>query len=202
MDAPGKDHPHAPPAASPACPAAPGARLGPVTHGPAARVNHWVVAAAFLGALGLGLAIGQLPREARGALMDPHRALGVAVLLWGAWRLLLRLRTGFPDPVAPSPRWQDALSRTTHWALLAATVLIPLSGVLMGLARARALDVWGLTLLPALPETPWLASAAVHEAAAPVLLALVALHVGAALKHHFWDRDATLVRMLTGRTER
>ena len=78
---------------------------------------------------------------------------------------------------------------------------MPLSGVLMTVASGRALDVWGVTLLPSLGEIAWLdaAAGAVHEAAPWAVLALLAAHVGAALKHHFVDRNATLARMTTPR---
>lgn len=170
------------------------------------RLSHWVVAAAFLGALGLGLALGNLDLapEPRAALLDPHKALGLFVLVFGVWRVGRRLRQGFPAPAAPGPRWQEAAAAAVHAALLAAIVAMPLSGTLMTLARGRALEVAGVTLAPSVGESPWLASVAgtAHGLAAPVLLALLALHVGAALKHHLIDRDATLVRMTHGRVMR
>ena len=59
-----------------------------------------------------------------------------------------------------------------------------------------------MTLLPALPEMPRLSTAAgaPHEAAWPLLLGLLALHVGGAPEHHLVDRDATLTRMIAGQT--
>lgn len=171
------------------------------------RLLHWLVAAAFLGALGLGLALGnlELAREARAVLLDPHKALGLVVLAFGTWRVARRLRRSFPAPAAPGPRWREAAAKAVHGALLAAILVMPLSGVAMTLARGRALEVAGVTLLPAIGETPWLAAAAgtAHALAGPLVLGLLALHVGAALKHHFVDRDATLLRMTTGvRTRR
>ena len=173
----------------------------PAAYDPASRALHWTVAALFLGALGIGLLFEVIPRDARGPWMEWHRVLGLGVLAFGAVRAVRRIARGFPAPPEGQPRWQAVAAQAAHRALLAATILMPLSGVLMGLARGRALAVWDVTVLPALPETPWLASAAgtVHGALPPVLVALVALHVGAALKHHLIDRDATLLRMTTGR---
>ena len=78
---------------------------------------------------------------------------------------------------------------------------MPLSGVLMTVAGGHALDLWGVTLLPSFGETPWLdaAAGAVHELAPPLVLALLALHIGGALKHQVVDRNGTLARMTTGR---
>lgn len=173
------------------------ATMPPLTYRPLGKALHWIVALAFLGALGIGLAFGWMPREARMDWMDPHKALGLTVLAFGTWRLVRRVATGFPPPANSLPRCQEAVARVTHWGLLAATLAMPLSGLLMSAARERAIDIQGLTVFPALPETTWLSNtaAAVHETAPWILVALVALHIGAALKHHFMDRDATLARM-------
>ena len=178
----------------------------PAAYGLVSRLDHWIVAGSFLAALGLGLVIGSggLEREQGGALMDWHKLLGVAVLLLGLWRVGWRLAEGFPASATAMQGWQERASKAVHLGLLAAILAMPLSGVLMTLAGGRVLDAWGVTLLPALPETPWLdaAAGAVHEALPWAVLALLALHVGGALKHHLVDRDDTLARMTTGRATR
>ena len=77
---------------------------------------------------------------------------------------------------------------------------MPLSGVVMTLAGGRSLAVWTVTLLPSTGKVAWLHAVAetIHETAPPLLVALLALHVGAALEHHLIDRDATLRRMIRG----
>jgi len=166
------------------------------------RLNHWITATVFLGTLGLGLvmAYGGLEREAVTPLMAWHKFFGVLVLVHGLWRVAWRMRQGFPEPVASMPRWQEVASKAVHVGLLAAIVAMPLSGILMTIAGGRALAVWDITLLPSLGEIAWLDSAAgvVHETAPPVLLLLLALHIGGALEHHFMDRDPTLRRMVKG----
>jgi cytochrome b561 len=73
---------------------------------------------------------------------------------------------------------------------------MPLSGVLMALFAGRPIVVGPLTI-PGAPAVEWLAGLArdVHAVGGLVLTGLVALHVGAALKHHLVDRDGTLQRM-------
>jgi cytochrome b561 len=146
------------------------------------------------------MAYGGLEREAVAPLMAWHKFLGVIVLAYGLWRMAWRMRHGFPEPDVSMPRWQEATSKAVHVGLLAAIVAMPLSGILMTIAGGRALTVWGMTLLPSLGEIAWLdaTAGAVHETAPPILLLLLALHVGGALKHHFLDRDATLRRMIGG----
>ena len=179
-------------------------RDGTSAYGLVARLNRWITAGAFLGALGLGLvmAYGGLAREQVFALMDWHKLLGVTVLFYGLWRIAWRAVEGFPEPAAQMPRWQEWMSKAVHLGLLAAIVAMPLSGVLMTVAGGRALGVWGVTLLPSPGEIVWLDAAAstVHAYAPWVVLGLLAAHIGAALKHHFLDRDATLARMITTRT--
>ena len=146
------------------------------------------------------MAYGGLKREAVAPLMAWHKFLGVLVLVFGLWRVAWRMRQGFPEPVASMPRWQRAASKAVHFGLLAAIVAMPVSGILMTIAGGRALIVWGLTLLPSLGKYTWLnaAAGAVHETAPPILLLLLAIHIGGALKHHLLDRDATLRRMIRG----
>lgn len=122
------------------------------------------------------------------------------MLVYGLWRVGWRIGHGFPRPDATLPLWQERLARGVHIGLLAAIPAMPVSGVLMTIAAGRDLTVWGATLLPALGELAWLDALAhaVHSLAPPVILALLALHIGAALKHHFIDHDATLRRMTAG----
>lgn len=180
-------------------------RLGdtPGFYGRVSRLNHWITAAVFLAALGLGLimAYAGLARETIGALMDWHKLFGVSVLAYGFWRVGWRIAHGFPAPAGPMARWQAVASKTVHVGLLVAILAMPLSGILMTIAGGHALDVWGLTLLPSLGEIAWLgvATNTVHAFLPWLILALLALHIGAALKHRFINHDATLARMMSGR---
>ena len=171
-------------------------------YGAISRLNHWITAALFLGALGLGLFMtyGGLPREAIAPLMQWHKFLGVLVLVYGLWRVVWRARQGFPAPAARMPRWQERAAALVHAGLLTAILAMPVSGILMTLAGGRALAIWDVTLLPSAGKIEWLhtTAEAIHETAPPILLLLLALHIGAALKHHVIDRDTTLRRMITG----
>jgi cytochrome b561 len=176
------------------------------TSGPVSRLNHWAVAAGMLAALGAGLAIEHLPLdpETRRWLLGWHRSIGVAVLAVGMWRLVWRLKRGFPEPAGSTSLAQEALARALHWTLIAATILMPLTGILMTILDGRAVTLAGPLTIPAVAEIPWLASGAesLHALVGIALVGLIALHVAAALKHHFIDGDMTLVRMTSGRQGR
>ena len=126
------------------------------TYGPVSRINHWVVAFGMLAALGAGLAIAYLPLdpETRRSLLDWHRSIGVAVLAAGVWRLGRRLVRGFPEPAAPTSPRQEAAARALHWTLIATTILMPVSGILMTVLDGRAVGLAGSLTIPAVAENP------------------------------------------------
>lgn len=174
----------------------------PATYDSLSRFNHWVIAIAIIGmlAVGLYLEFGGLEREAKRPLVDIHKSVGVLVLAFGLWRVLWRLGQGFPAPISSMPSWQETASKVTHWLLLLGIVLMPVSGVLGSVFRGRDVNVFGWFAIPGQAEVPWLASLAsgTHGLVGKVLAVLVIIHIAAALKHHFLDRDLTLNRMVRG----
>lgn len=166
------------------------------------RANHWIVALAFLSMMAVGfyLEFGGLSREARGPIMALHKATGTVLLFVVAWRVIWRLRQGFPAPVNGTPAWQVMASRLVHWALLAAMIIMPVSGVSMSLLGGRPIGMYDLFMIPPVADIEGVGKIArmVHGYAAWALLGLVTLHVGAALKHLLIDRDGTFARMVSG----
>lgn len=177
----------------------------PTSYGRISQLNHWIIAAAMIGSLafGLYLAYGGVEGAARGPLIGIHSSVGVLILIFGTWRVLWRLMVGFPQSVSSTPQWQVLASKVAHWALLAGILIMPLSGIAKVVFRARAVDVFGWFSIPAQAEIPWIVSFAsgLHHFVGIGLSILVVLHVAAALKHHFIDRDLTLTRMISGRSE-
>ncbi len=159
----------------------------PRAYGPVSRFNHWVAALGFMGALGLGLvmAYGGLERQAIGGLMNWHKALGVFTFAFGLWRVGWRIARGFAKDDPATPLWQHRTARAVHIALLAAIVLMPLSGILMTVAGGRALSVWDVTLVPSMGEIGWLDALAsqIHDTLGILIAAILALHILAATKH-------------------
>lgn len=128
---------------------------------------------------------------------DMHRALGVlfAVLLLA--RFASRLLQTAPAPLSPVRLHANA-ARWTHRALYLLPALSVLSGYLVSTADGRPVEVFGLFSVPAtlqgLDRQADIAGE-IHFAVAMVLLAVIALHVGAALYHHLVLGDATLRRI-------
>ncbi len=170
-----------------------------VRFGSVSIFNHWVIAIAVIVMLAIGLLMDEFPKgEERTFVVNLHKSIGIFVLLFGAWRVLWRLLWRFPDEVVAMPAWQKKAASLVHWALLAAILIMPLSGYIGSSTGGHPVSFFGLFSLPALGEAKWLSGIAwgVHEIVAYILIALIAAHVLAALKHHLIDRDGTLRRML------
>jgi len=175
--------------------------------GALAKLFHWGMAALILGLIGLGLYMHELPLSPRKfELYALHKslgatALGLALLRIG-WRAVNKPPASLPD----IPAEQVKLAALAHWALYGCMLALPLSGWLMASASGTPVDLFnsGL-LLPTLvgaDDDLRIAFRLLHDLIGKLLMVLIAIHVGAALKHHFIDKDATLRRMLPwGRTD-
>jgi cytochrome b561 len=169
-------------------------------YGAVAIAFHWLVAAALFVTFPLGLYMADLPLSPRKlALVSYHKWIGVTVLALMSLRLAWRLTHRPPPLPLAMPAWQGRAATLAHWALYGLLLAIPLSGWLYSSAVGVPTVYLGLWQLPdlvgkdkALAEALKLA----HKALNFTLLALVVVHVAAALKHHFVDRDGLLARML------
>lgn len=180
-----------------------------------ARVLHWVMAVLILGLIGVGVYMSNFERDliAEYKLAQAHKSVGfvVFVLALGrlAWRRANRATPALPETM---PRWQRRAARASHIALYVLMVAMPLSGWLMASASPFndpgafpfqiKNEVFGLFELPdPFPvgsEPLRKALLGVHIALAASLVLVLILHAGAALKHHFVDRDSVLRRMIRG----
>lgn len=162
---------------------------------------HWCVAllVAILVPLGLWMTgLGYYDPWYRQA-PDIHRALGVIVGLLLAVRLLSRLVQTQPRALAAT-RPERVAARAAHLLLYLLPLLLVLSGYLISTADGRAVSVFGWFEIPAtVQDIDGQADLAgeIHFWLAMLLLAVVGLHVAAALRHHVWLKDDTLRRMFS-----
>jgi cytochrome b561 len=161
---------------------------------------HWLVAAMVLGLAVVGLFMTELPNNpTKLRIYALHKSMGLTVLALVGLRLAWRLLRPAPSPVPGTPRWQQVAATATHWAMYVLLFAIPLSGWAYNSAANFPLQWFGLFNLPDLIAADLDAKPfwkAVHWWSFCTLAALALMHAGAALKHHYLDRDATLVRML------
>ena len=166
-----------------------------------AMVFHWLVAVLIVGTFSLGLVMTDIPGLTPTKLkyFSWHKWAGVTVLTLATLRLLWRLAN--PAPAYPSgmPGWQQRAAHGLHVLLYVLIFAVPLSGYFYTLAAGVPVVYFGLVQLPLLiapnPELKPLLKG-LHYWLNMVLAGAVGLHVAAALKHHFIDRDSVLKRML------
>jgi len=177
------------------------ARNTSVRYGSVAQFLHWGVVLLLAAQVTLGKIAHELPVGfERLVMMSRHKSLGITILGIALLRLAWRWFDAPPAP-PPMPRWQLLASRFNHWALYFLLFALPLSGWLASSAANRPVSWWGLAQLPDF-VAPDAALEDIfeetHELLVNALYALVALHLLAALKHQFLDRDGLLMRMLPG----
>ena len=91
--------------------------------------THWTIATLIIVMLAIGLYMGGLPRgPERLELIQIHKPIGVIVLFLGISRVLWRLFSGFPGEISALPAWQTIASKSLHYMLLAAIIIMPFSG--------------------------------------------------------------------------
>lgn len=172
-----------------------------------AIVLHWILGLAILAVFAVGLYMADLPfSPTRLKLYNWHKWAGATLLALAVFRLVWRLAhrpPALPAAIATTmPRWQHWAHHGTHHALYALFFAVPLIGWAYSSAAGFPIVVFGVLPLPdfvpadkALAELikPW------HEISAFALVGLALLHIAAALKHQWIDRDGLVQRMLPGR---
>lgn len=161
---------------------------------------HWLIAIAIAGTFVLGMTMYDLPLSPQKLkLYSWHKWAGVTIFLCVVLRLGWRLRHRPPPPPAAMPAWQRQAAAATHWLLYLLMLAVPLSGWLMSSAKGFQTVWFGVLPLPdLLDKNKELGELLfrIHQLLNYSMAALVALHLGAALKHHWVDRDDVLARML------
>lgn len=168
---------------------------------------HWLLGIALLAMFGLGLYMADLPFSPwRLKLYNWHKWAGVTVLALSVLRLVWRLThrpPALPAAVAQAmPAWQHWAHHGTHLALYALFFVVPLVGWAYSSAAGFPVVVFGVMPLPDLVAPDKALAELIkplHGFSAFAMAALVLLHVAAALKHQWIDRDDLLKRMVPGR---
>jgi cytochrome b561 len=183
-----------------------------VRYGAVAMTFHWVIALTILFNIWFGNYVHGMADD------DPnhfeyvqiHKSIGLTVLVLAVLRLVWRIFD--PPPILPAgmPAWERWGARLSHWSLYGLMIAIPLAGWALVSSSPLGLPTFWFGLfewphLPYLSDLPRAEKSALrpqifaaHSILATVLLYVFAVHVLAALKHQFWDRDTVLKRMLPG----
>ena len=166
-----------------------------------AIVFHWLIALLIIGSFTMGLVMTDMPGLTPTKLKyySWHKWAGVTILLLATLRLLWRLTHAAPAYPNSMPAWQKTSANALHGLLYVLMLAVPLSGYFYTLSAGFPVVYFGLFELPVLiakNEALKPVLKEVHFWLNMVLAGMVGLHVAAALKHLFIDRDGIVKRML------
>jgi cytochrome b561 len=170
--------------------------------GSVARWFHWGLALAILGMIAFGWWMNHIPARAdKFFYRSIHADIGYVILLLTVLRLVWRTINPTPTLPAETSRWQKIAAHVSHGALYLVVILVAMLGWAHSGARTpNYSDFFGLFNVPQFTSPDKAAAGAYedrHILFAYVLLALIAVHVIAALWHHFVRRDRVVARMVT-----
>ena len=173
------------------------------TFHPALRVIHWLMAAAIMAMLFIGVAMVATVSSLHGLLVAIHKPLGLMILVLVIVRLWLRFTTATPALPATLPAWQKLSAHLSHWALYAMMLAQPLIGWAMLSAAGYPVTLGHLVLPPIVPVSndAFVVLRPLHSWVALALFMTVMLHLAAALFHALILRDGVF-RSMAGSPER
>lgn len=161
---------------------------------------HWIIAFTIIGMYALGLYIDTL------TYYDPeyqtipawHKSIGMTLVLLIVLRILWRVINRTPKPI-PQPKMLLSITKAIHLLLYLLPVITLASGYMISTADGRPISVFNWFDVPALPaliDNQEDLAGEVHYWVATLMVSLAGLHALAALKHHYINKDNTLIRML------
>lgn len=169
-------------------------------YGVVATGLHWLIAILIIGLLAVGLYMTFIPISAwKLKLYGWHKEFGMLVLMLVLFRLAWRLGNVLPSLPETVPYWQQVAAHTVHWVFYGFMVTLPLTGWLITSASGLPVSFFGLFVLPDLvapSENLRYFFTQCHMWLSYALIAVMCLHISAALKHHFIDKDDILKRIL------
>lgn len=185
----------------------------PTRYTKVAIILHWLIAAMLVSLVFVGWWMEDLSAAARAgevsfdqvrAVYNWHKTAGILVLVLSLARLGWRFTHPVPALPATMKPWEALAARAAHIGFYVVMLGMPLIGWAMvsnSSLPTRLFNLEGVNLpgLP-VPDSEALQDilGSAHSAGGWVILVLLALHAGAALKHHFLDRDGVLNRMVPG----
>ena len=165
-----------------------------------AQTLHWLIALLIVIQCVLAQMAAHLPLGVRKlALLAEHKSVGMTVLILALIRAAWRVNHAAPPLPPQIPRTERLLAAANHSSLYVILFAMPLSGWLMSSAKNYSVSWFGAFTWPNLigpNEGAFDYLRALHHALSKVLYAVASLHILAALKHHLWNRDDVLARML------
>jgi len=172
----------------------------PTRYSAVAQSFHWIIAALIVTQFVLAYAADDLPLGAHKlALLARHKSFGMTILMLAILRLLWRFKNPPPGLPAGMTPLEQFLARATHAAFYVLLFIMPVTGWMMSSAKNYSVSWFWLFTWPNFigpNEAAFNFLHGTHEVLSDILFAIAVLHILAALKHHFWNKDGVLLRML------
>jgi cytochrome b561 len=172
----------------------------PSRYGAVAQVLHWVIAVLIVVQFTLAYMADDLPIGIHKiALLARHKSFGMTILMLAIVRLAWRLTHPAPPLPEQMNKAERGLAHVSHVALYFLLFAMPLTGWMMSSAKNYSVSWFGLFTWPNLigqNDDNFELLKNVHDTMSVVLLSLAVLHLLAAFKHHIWNKDDVLKRML------
>ena len=180
-------------------------------YGSVTKTFHWLTVLLIAALIPLGVIASGAPYDtgeelARKAwLFSMHKTLGVTLFFVALARIGWAISQPKPNLLNGAKKSEAFLAEMVHWLLYGSLLIVPLSGWIHHASTTGFAPIWwpfGQNL-PLVPKSETLAdiTRGLHIVFERVLVVSIALHIAGALKHHFIDKDVTLLRMLPGKTE-
>ena len=167
-------------------------------YGVVAQLFHWSIVALVVVQFVLAEQAEDAEPLLQKEILTTHKSFGMTIFMFAVLRLLWRLANPPPTAIA-AKKWQEHAARIVHWLLYALILSTPLAGWLMSSAKNYTVSWFGVFSFPNLiapDESRFDQLKELHEILAFSIFNLALLHLVAALKHHFFDKDNVLRRML------
>jgi cytochrome b561 len=162
---------------------------------------HWLTAILMICQFAIAWTMPHMGRDTvPERMINLHFSFGALLLIVVIVRLAWRLKQGVPPTPAGIPRWQTGAAHAVHWLLYVLLIVSPVLGWINASWRGFPVSLFGLVEFPALiakRAEGWRWTGDVHELLSNyAILALIGLHVAAALYHRIVRNDGVLERML------
>ncbi len=128
-----------------------------------------------------------------------HKSIGICLFVLLIVRFIWKMIQITPSPFSNYKPWELKIAKFTHWSFYVLLLACCISGYYIATAKGVGIDLFGLIDIPALTslqESQAEIIEDIHEVSTWLLVVLFLLHFAAAMKHHFIDKDNTLIRMV------
>ena len=165
------------------------------------KLLHWLIAISIIALIWLGWYMVDLTYYDKwyNKSLSWHKSLGMLVLGAAFLKVGWQLYSPIPDTMKHLENWERICAHIMHKLLLGLMILIPVTGYLISTSNGKVVDIFGWFNIPALiSKNTKVRDIAIelHYYMSYGIAVLLLGHVAAALKHQFFDKDGTLIKML------